>query len=237
MDDIWDRIENYLSANVPLMLEGLAPGATEDEIASFESTVGYRLPEDLRLSLKRHNGQRHNAKDGNPIGGTLIPCCWELLSLKYMLDEWEEHRYVSEDIGPENDPDQGNPGVKPYFHHPARIPIAADIGGNSLCVDLDPDEGGTVGQIIEFNHEMDCPTRIEADFRTCLTALADGFEAGDFVYDSDTHFPGFERRMGSAQPSPETDIEWSALIEAVEEVGGDADDVKQLKKLMDDKNA
>jgi len=182
MDDVWIRIERFLAANQPLMLEGLASGATEEEIATFESTVGYRLPEDVRVSLKRHNGQMADPqRSGEPIGGLLIPFGWELLSLKWMLVEWREHRSISEDFGGDNDIETGNPGVKPYVFHPAWIPIAAE-GGNSLCVDLDPDIGGTIGQIIEFNHEQEGPKRIADDYRSWFESLADGFEAGKFPF-------------------------------------------------------
>jgi len=182
MDEVWMRIENYLAANHPLILDGLAPGATEDDIAKFETAVGYRLPDDVRSSLKRHNGQLHEPNSWKPIGGILVPYGWELLSLRGMLGEWNEHRSIEEDLGPDNVLESGNPGVRPCTFLAARIPFAADSGGNSLCVDLDPDDGGTVGQIIDFDHEGDCAVRIADDYRSWLNAIADGFEAGLFPF-------------------------------------------------------
>lgn len=180
MDEVWMRIENYLAANHPLILEGLAPGATEDELAAFETVLQRQLPDDVRASLKRHNGQLHDGS--RPIGGLLIPYGWELLSVKWMLAEWNEHRSIEQDLGSDNNLESGSPGVKPFTFHPARIPFAADNGGNSLCVDVDPDEGGTVGQIIDFDHEGDCAIRIARNYRSWLSAIADGFETGIFPF-------------------------------------------------------
>jgi cell wall assembly regulator SMI1 len=199
MDEIWDRLETYLKQHAQKMFDGLAPGAEETEIANFEATVGYQLPDDVRQSLRRHNGQRY--EDGYVIGGSLIPDCWALQSIGGMLGEWEEHRANSEDLGDQRDPEVGNPGVKPLFLNAAWIPFACDVGGNSLCIDLDPDEGGTSGQIIEFDHEGDSPTRFAANFRSLLTSLIEGLETGIYVYDENPHYGGFRLRSETTRES------------------------------------
>ncbi|MGO8673127.1 MAG: SMI1/KNR4 family protein [Capsulimonadaceae bacterium] len=190
MDSVWKRIEVYLERTAPEMLAGLAPGATDSDLADYEAAVGVQLPDDVRMSLRRHNGQLLNDQ-GDPIGGTLIPCGNTLLSLSGMLYEWEDHRAISEDIGDENDPAVGNPGVKPFFLYPAWLPFAKDIGGDVLCIDLDPGEGGKDGQILQWCHEQDTPECVAPDFRTWLTGIVDGLEAGAYVYDRDSSFPGF----------------------------------------------
>jgi len=191
MEDIWKRLEAYLAQYAPKMLDGLAPPATESEIEAFEEKVAYRLPVDLRQSLLRHNGQTY--KNGDPTGGSLIPGGYALASLGVMLGEWEEHRSISEDLGNQRDPKTANTGVKPFFLHAAWIPIAVDIGGNSICVDLDPAADGILGQILERNHELDTPERITDSYAAWLSQLADDFEAGRYVY-VDGIYGGFEER-------------------------------------------
>ena len=58
MERIWHRIETWLGSNAPSMLQSLAPGATDDELLRFESELGRRLPEDVALSYRIHDGQR-----------------------------------------------------------------------------------------------------------------------------------------------------------------------------------
>ena len=49
-------------------------------------------------------------------------------------------------------------------------------------MDFDPAEGGQVGQIIEFSHEIG-PTAVLANsFGEWLHELAEGLESGKFVY-------------------------------------------------------
>ena len=61
MRDLWDRIERWLAANVPDMLEGLNPGATTQEIEETEAFLGVSFPDDVRASYLIHNGQAPTA--------------------------------------------------------------------------------------------------------------------------------------------------------------------------------
>jgi cell wall assembly regulator SMI1 len=58
MRDLWDRLERWITENVPEWLEQLNPGASEEEIAKAERELGVRFPEDFRESLKIHNGEK-----------------------------------------------------------------------------------------------------------------------------------------------------------------------------------
>ena len=57
MKDIWNQFENWLSTNWPDGLAALNPPATDHEIASLESALGVKLPQDFIECLKVHNGQ------------------------------------------------------------------------------------------------------------------------------------------------------------------------------------
>lgn len=189
MDHVWIRLHKLLAAKSPLLLASLKPGATEQQIAQLETAIGQRLPDDLHRSLRRHDGQNRTG----PIVGTLIPDGYWLLDLEEMQSTWNEHRAITEEVGSERDPQTPNPGVKPHFLHPAWIPVADDIGGNSYCVDLDPGDGGAAGQIIFFDHEKDNPTVVAASFEAWMTKFAADIESGEVLYDA--QYDGFVTRQ------------------------------------------
>jgi hypothetical protein len=56
IEQIWRRIENWLTQHAPAALQALGPGLTEAQISQAESKLGIMLPKDLRESLSIHNG-------------------------------------------------------------------------------------------------------------------------------------------------------------------------------------
>jgi hypothetical protein len=69
------------------------------------------------------------------------------------------------------------------------LPIASDGGGDSICVDLSPDEGGTVGQIILMCHDDGKRPRLALSFaELCWLRWRDIMSQG--VGDFTTSSPG-----------------------------------------------
>ena len=56
MQQLWQRLETQLKNTHPLILEDLAPPATDSEILDLESKLGVKLPDDFIACLKIHNG-------------------------------------------------------------------------------------------------------------------------------------------------------------------------------------
>lgn len=52
----WQRIENWLRDNAPLLLESLNPPVSEEEISRVEATINKQFPPSVRFSYLRHNG-------------------------------------------------------------------------------------------------------------------------------------------------------------------------------------
>jgi cell wall assembly regulator SMI1 len=86
-------------------------------------------------------------------------------------DGWgSEPDYATDDItGP----------IKPYWWGEARL-LVTDNSGDHLVADLDPAEGGTVGQIIHHSHEVGPQEVLAPSWRDWLRAVADGLERGDY---------------------------------------------------------
>lgn len=156
MDELWQRLENFLQKNAPPLYAGLAPEATEEQIAATEQTIGFLLPADVRQSYLRHDGQTQN-ENYYPTGCTFIPCYFELLPVSRLALEWQDNISLLEEGGIRdlNLSKSIDSRVKTSFLDASWVPFAADIGGNRLCLDFDPAPDGVSGQIVEFDHEAD----------------------------------------------------------------------------------
>jgi cell wall assembly regulator SMI1 len=174
MKDIWRRIVASLAKVVPedeLVLEFL-PGATEAEVAEAESRMGLRLPDDVRESYKVHNGmgdlgafyenQRLNVLDE-------VVSAWHLMC--NLVEAFEE-------FTPEPPPGP----VKRVWANSKWVPLTESGGGQQVCIDLDPPEGGMLGQAIEFCHETGPIRVLAASWRDFLSQFADDLEAGKYRY-------------------------------------------------------
>jgi cell wall assembly regulator SMI1 len=126
-------------------LDDLNPPATDAEIATLQQQLGVSLPADYVQALKTHNGQRGLA-DGLFDGQ-------EFLSAQNVVEQWriwkglhDAGRFKAMHSAPA-------PGVRDDWWNPRWIPFTHDGGGNHHCLDLDPAEGGAVGQVITLWHD------------------------------------------------------------------------------------
>ncbi len=184
MDEIWTRLETFLQQNAPQIYAGLAPGATEAQIAEAEETCGFSLPDDARQSYLRHDGQ--SGDFGEPHGGTFIPDCFAWLSISKASYKWQGNIETLHDL--EDDMPGGDGadfGVKPVFLDPAWVPFAKAIGGNQICLDFDPAPGGSIGQIVEVEHEAEGQRCLAPGFRAWLETVVSDLETGRLVWNAE----------------------------------------------------
>ncbi|WP_406341211.1 SMI1/KNR4 family protein [Streptomyces sp. NBC_00648] len=57
--DAWQRIETWLRAHAPASYASLKPGASQEEIAALEETLGVPVPAPLKALWSLHAGVRH----------------------------------------------------------------------------------------------------------------------------------------------------------------------------------
>lgn len=126
-------------------LDDLNPPATDAEITTLEQQLGVTLPADYVQVLRQHNGQRGLA-DGLFDGQ-------EFLSTQNVLAQWQIWKGLH-DTG-EFQALHSSPaaGVRDDWWNPRWIPFTHDGSGNHLCLDLDPAEDGSVGQVIAMWHD------------------------------------------------------------------------------------
>lgn len=179
MQEVWTRIEGWLKAHAPQVLDTLQPGASDDRITELENLLSVQFPEDVRASYRIHNGQstyRYGLIDGR-----------EFLSLERIQDEWQVWKELLESgtFQTEEGHDQGSdpaPGICNVWWSAKWIPLTYDGAGNHDCLDLNPAEGGAMGQIITMWHDDASREIVAPSFRAWLQHYAEGLESEQFIF-------------------------------------------------------
>jgi len=171
--EVLRRLEAALG---PALAGALNGAATDEALSRLEKRIGLTLPPELRESYLRHDGQPDSA-DGLLREGFLeLDCEYRLLSLAEVGTEWKvwkELLDLEEFAGSSATPDAG---VRAEWWHPGWVPVASNGGGDSVCVDLAPDEGGAVGQVILMSHEHGDRPRVAGSWRELLMSLTEQYE-------------------------------------------------------------
>jgi len=142
----WLALREATRVHLPEAYRALRAPASAATIGALESTLGRGLPDAVHALLACNDGQDVN-KDG-ALSGLLV------LSCKRIEAEWAMWRKLedTEDL----DGRALTPGVHPSYTRPGWIPLFQDPGRpDYFGVDLDPAEGGRVGQVINFGRNED----------------------------------------------------------------------------------
>jgi cell wall assembly regulator SMI1 len=147
-------------------------GASESEINRVEEEIGLIFPQSFKKLLSIHNGQKD---EGIGVIGN-----YYLLSLEEILETWKTMKDLldKDDFSDFEPLEPIGPVKKNYWWNPKWISIATNGFGDDICIDLDPDTGGNIGQIITFWHDWEerkvISTSLEEWFTDILSKLEDG---------------------------------------------------------------
>jgi cell wall assembly regulator SMI1 len=80
------------------------------------------------------------------------------------------------------------------------VPITANGGGDHHCLDLDPAENGSIGQVIEMWHEDENRELVGDSFKECFNIIVGNLENGSYYIkdnngDLEFNFWGFKREL------------------------------------------
>lgn len=169
---LWQRLETWAERNAPEMLDELQGPATQVELEELEKRLQRTLPEDFKQSLLIHNGE----DDGWPARvfehGAYLPVPGIYAQWKHLNFVAGEQEYVADDDEPVDQ------RIKPAFFREDWIPIT-DMNGDVIhAIDLDPGEGGVVGQIIHLDWEADVCEVVADSFTDFLEQYVQALEAG-----------------------------------------------------------
>ena len=172
--------EEWLANNLPEILSDLNPGATEDELRTFAAELNVTLPAGFVELYRWHNGQKMEIHTGPWYGLIFIP-------LSRVLSEWLSWRDVLCQSSPESlvslnsNATSVPPGfVRCLYANNRWIPFAYDWAGNYLGIDLDPDEKGTFGQVINFGRDEERKIAIAPSVGVFVNWVVAELKAGNF---------------------------------------------------------
>ena len=144
--DIWKELDAQLEEKFPKLYATLNPGASELEIKNLESHFSAPIPDDLKASLRVHNGQN----DPNLTNG--IFNFQVLLSCDRILEEFNMAYEIYNDTGPAwyDSPIKGlnteNGWSKGW------VPFVS-FQENCTNVDILPPDDGIYGQVFETRYQ------------------------------------------------------------------------------------
>jgi len=192
----WSRISKWLEANASDVAKRLPGPAEEHDIEAVEEKIGLAFPEDLKASYLVQNGVEYGEDELNIVVGPYdeyndMAFC--LLPIEQIADEWQvwkDLNDVGEFEGETGEPD--NEIVDDWWSN-GWIPIAGDGGGDFICIDMNPANGGTVGQVIYAPHDAPERSLLASSWSEYLQNLADEMERGNLEYDEDN---GLKRISG-----------------------------------------
>ena len=154
--------------HAPTVLPTLNSPATDADIKRLEKTVGHAVPEDVRASLKIHNGQH------DPSRLQILCEAGTLLSIDRMLEVWEMITQIDRDLNdqiPNSDVEWWNPGYLPI----------SDFEGDHLCVNL---LAGDFGEILWHVHDSGIEHHVFRSYTNWLQSVATVFTEKRFAVDN-----------------------------------------------------
>jgi cell wall assembly regulator SMI1 len=185
---VWSKLEIWLAANAPAIRENLNEGASKNQISRLEKRLGVDLPEDYKVFLQRCNGR---------MGGEVY---WfyesDLLSIKGVISTWElwNDMIADEPRSFKTSKIKSDLGIRREWWNPKWIPITYGSKSDDLYIDLDPDKGGTPGQIISVHFDSPKRELKHPSFTDWLEHVLTGVETCQIVYDAKEHLALVYRR-------------------------------------------
>lgn len=180
---VLDQFETWLEAHLPEVAEDLLPGATDQELQDLSATLGIQLPDDFLRLYAWHNGQEDVSDCTGPWYGLSF---LSIEKLKESYQMWKENAEASDPLSDSDGISSTPPGFVKRQHANVRwIPFAHDWSGNYLGIDLDPDEYGTSGQVINFGCDEYRKIAIAPSISAFVQWMMNELNNGNFKIDPD----------------------------------------------------
>jgi cell wall assembly regulator SMI1 len=186
-------------------------GILPQDLANIEMQFGFSLPQVIRESYLAVDGQEPESSAGCSDG---LFFGLHLLPLDEVLDEWRFWREVDDDPNTGAHPRlrevmQSVPPnwIRKEYSQRGWIPLISDKTGNYVGVDLNPEKGGSVGQVIVFGRDFDTKVVLwrgdgPAGWAHWLASFAEDLESRE----------GFELGLSNESEGSEDDVGYESYF-------------------------
>ena len=170
----WERIVGWLHRHAPASAEALRPGASDEELARLNESLGFEIPDVLEVWLRMNNGS--TAKDSEkpiPGGGIarlphrdsiIFPDGMRFLGCKEIAGRHAEYLHIAGDIGDSD-----------YWKTPWIPIMETSDGPYGILLDTQNPPGSS--SLLSFS-EGDYPSPYLPSLGAFLQPLADLLESG-----------------------------------------------------------
>ncbi|MEW4369571.1 SMI1/KNR4 family protein [Paenibacillus kandeliae] len=173
-----EEIKSILRTELSSLEDFLLPPAGDVEIAQVEQAMNLSFPEELKQLYHTHNGESRN--------GPGLFFGLQFLSLDEMLSEWKIWSDLQEEYADLGDHYSIPSGwVKEQYINRNWIPFCHDGGGNHLGIDLDPDENGVIGQVINFGRDEETKFVIARHLGEFIHFMRDTVREGNYTVEQE----------------------------------------------------
>lgn len=212
VDSLWERIETFWAEEYPELEENLNSGASTADLNELEKDLAVGpFPVEVRQFYKTHDGQFRGGKPtGILMGLTLLDI--ESMMEEYALwakvaEKVERHQLAlqhQEQLLSASDESSSQSrevreriqnnylmhqksvpmdAVQSYYVHRGWIPIAKDLYGNLLGLDLAPGPAGVRGQVILYGRDFDTKVVVASSLQELMFQYVTDLETGNYQID------------------------------------------------------
>lgn len=173
--------DEWLKENIPEVCLDLNLGATDEELRTFTLAVELPIPNDFVDLYRWHNGQKMEIHTGPWYGLTFLPLSRVLVERSSWADILRQSSMES--ISSLNSRATSYPRgfVRCLYANTKWVPFAYDWAGNYLGIDLDPDEKGTFGQVINFGRDEERKIAVAPSISAFLDWMVTELQSGNFA--------------------------------------------------------
>ncbi len=179
----WQRIKHWIETNIPSWANGprplFEPPATQESLSELETHLKIKLPGELQTLLLTNNGCR--PRDYPLPMKQTMSTKWRTVSTREIAEHWDLLSSVA-DENPFQHTVRAVGPVRAVWWDRNWIPIAEGGMGDVVCADMNPEKGGSQGQLVLYEHDFEERKVLYPSLVDWLRECADAFERGDYVY-------------------------------------------------------